>query len=464
MLLAPLFALSLTAQFTEGPAVSSQGCVSAFTGSQTTIVASTVAAQRHDAAHEPRQGAVFTVLITVAASPQPCASHLVVRPGFRLPPGVELAVPTAGSTTPAPRCFMGPPNNLVSVACPARPTETRFDGTLIYDAPVGFWRIPDGQRLQIQIPVRSELVQNESRLEGFVDFAAFDFSRAPLRPTVGVRVFQKSPLVQQASPSSRDVGAFAGTVRTNIANYHLAGRVSLELGRWGQALTVVDEADIGPELFVTPLEAGLVELEADTSYQFRWNFQAAGSSTIVRGLVHTFTTLPAPRHPVTMTLEGEGTILTDVQPDESGTFAERTVVSLRAEAAPGHQLQGFTVNGAPVAGDATTVFVAGPIDVRAHFEPVPPATADEAFEPTPAADPAVTSEEARAEELVEEEVSEQDTRAVTPGIRISDGDDAGADDDDDRGDDGAGGCAATPPAALPFGVLALALGRRRRAR
>jgi hypothetical protein len=469
---------TLAGQYTEGTMLSGPGCTSMLSGTTTTIALANVVTYKDPVAALPKQGDTFFVAINVLAYPQPCGTHLYVRPGFKLPAGLEL-VPPGGFNDPVAQCRMGTTGSMPLQPCNLVPTETLPDGTLLFDKPNGVWSIPDGQRLQIMIPVRGEAV-GTGTLQGYVDYVAFDYVRPPLTPTVTTQVFFNPPSVEVPDPAVTDVTPYSAHVWGWVDPHYNAGTVRVERAVQGGAFVVVEEAELGADLFTADIDTVMEDLVPDTTYQFRFTYQVVGQSQVTTGPTRTFTTLPRPRHAFSAVVQGQGQILLDPAPAPDGTYPEYAQVIFTVLPDEGQHLERWTLNGATVIGYTETVVVTGPIALAAVFEALPASdngddenTNDEG----PSSEPEQPNEdEGSAQDGSNDDVSngveedgsdgvapstpneldEEDGMNVTPGVER----------DNETQADWSGeqsGCAATPLTSAPLAVLAMLLRRRRRA-
>ncbi len=508
MFIAPLLALGLATQFVEGNYVDSEGCFSVITSAETMVVAANVGTAYAAGTQSPKQGDVFYVYINVLAFPQPCGTSLTVRPGFKLPPGLELAPTTGAGSTPT-QCFMGAPGHMTQRTCPSAPTQVAADGTLIFDAPSGLWQIPDQQQLQIDIPVRGRAVST-GQLVGSVDFAAFDFQRSALHPTVPVTVFLNPPSVSY--PTGLEVtglGSYVAHVHGYVDPHFNAGTVRLEVAPANEHLAVVDQAHLDADQFENNVDEQLEDLLPDTDYDFRFSYQMDGSASVTAGAIQHFHTFAPPRFLYSQTVTGAGSIVASV-PSVGNTYADRTEVTFAAVPAPGNELVEMRVNGTLVDGDTASVTVSGALHIDATFDALPaPAgegegegegavtspegSNDTATDPEndpsndsatdPAGDPANDASSAPSTDPAGDAASDPaaDDGATDP----ANGGDTGAADDGapgagglhhvpaDQGDAGsdagsdageAGGCAAAKPAGVPVACLMFLIACRRRRR
>ena len=467
MLIAHALTLGLAAQFTTGAAVSSTGCFSLITNAQTTIVSTQVASQHSGPDARPRQGDVFRVRIDVLGMPQPCGTHLTVRPGFQLPAGVEF-VPPAGLGSPVASCAMGSSGNLQPQPCSLVPTETLLDGTLVFDHPDGLWRIPDGQTLRIEIPVRS-LPAQASTLRGYLDFTSFSGYATPLRPTAQLRVYYYTPSITYPDTAVTEIGPYGAHVYGYVDPHHNAGTLTLELAEAGGPWEVAEQAALDQSQFSADVDVVLEDLLPATSYQFRWIFEVSSDGHITRGDSRSFTTLPPPRFAYSATVAGSGSIGTVPAPESDGTFIDRTDVTLTASPAAGQRLVSFVVNGAPVEGDHSSVHVTGPLSASATFEAIETGEGEGEGDPAEGegeGDPAEGEGEGEGEGDPAEGEGEGEGEAGEGEGEPAEGEDEDRPtgrDEDDEDDEGAnaGGCAATRGAPATLAWLLLVVRRRR---
>ena len=454
------FAFAFAAQFTEGSAVSGQGCVSAITGSQSNVVATSMAVFHSPGLRQPKQGEPFNVVINVAAFPQPCFPTLAFRPGIKLPAGVTFAATPLVPGGPAVNCFIGVPGGTltrVTAGCPFQPTATLPDGTLMFDRSTGVWSIPDGQMLQLVIPVmsRSETGFTGSSVRGHVDYVAPDgFRRNPLTPSVGMQVYFNPPSVTYGPPATTAVGPYSAHVAAFVDPHFNAGRIDLELSKVGSPFVVVDTGNHDGSSFSLDVENDLTDLDADTQYQWRYRYFVPRNGETATGATQTFRTLPPPRFAYTPAVTGEGEIVTSPAPETDGTFIDRTVVTLTAEPDAGHRLVSFVVDGRAISGASTSVTIAAALTATATFEEIP------------VVDPGEGEGEGEGEDPVDPGEGEGEGPVVGEGEGegegpvVAEGEGEGEDEDEDEDDAGEAGCSGG--AAAPALGLGLVLFRRRR--
>jgi hypothetical protein len=466
-----LAALALSAQFREGSLVSGQGCVSALSGGQVTVASASVATFNDDANQRPKQGETFFVLINVFAGEPVCDTGVFVRPGVLLPEGMAFA---DGDNDPLPQCFLGPPTNMVRQggACPAAPTATRADGTILFDrvGGGGIWRIPGNQALQIQIPVvaTDEMGTNPivvpPSIIGHAEYTPFDGSnRAPLRPTVFARVFFNRPVISYPTPSTTTIEPYFAAGAGFVDNHFNAGVVRLELSRDNAAFTLIEEATLPDANFTNDLSAAFDNLDPDTPYRWRFTCRVTRNGTLVEGAPQAFRTLPAPTFPVTTNVTGAGVVDVDPAPNDDGTLTDRETVTFTAVPDAGQRVVSLRVNGVVAAGDSVVHVVAGAVDVDAVFEAVPVGEGEGEGEGEEGeGEGEGEGDEGEGEEGEGEEgEGEEGEGEEGEGEGVVDDNDSDNDSDDDD-DDATSGCASAS-AALP-GVLAVVLAVRRRRR
>ena len=366
--------------FVESPLQSGAGCVNFGTNVTTNVVSTTVTAARNNGQETPKQGEVFFVAVNVASFSQPCLTRLTVRPGFRLPAGLVHVPPSGQVGAPVARCSLGPiGGTLAAQPCRLTPSETLADGTIIFDHPTaGFWQVPDGQVLEIRIPVRSTAELPAATLQGYVDYVSPDgFFRQPLRPQVGIRVFFNPPSVTYPSPAVTDVGPYSAHLFAFVDPHFNAGTIRAQVRRVGQLdFVTVDEGGHDGSLFELDVDSPVEGLDADTNYEFRYTYSVTRNGLVSLGAAQPFRTLPPPRFAFSATVVGGGRLTTSPSPESDGTFIDRTPVTLTALPDSGQRLVSLVVDGEAVAGASSTVTVAGPLVAVATFEALPPPPAE----------------------------------------------------------------------------------------